>query len=380
MADALLKWRSEFPILEKKRGYLINNSLGAMPRKTYDNLRAYADTWATDGVLAWHDWVPMVTQTADLIAPLIGAPPKSIMMLTNVAQATQMLLSCFDFRAPRNRIVATDLNFPSVPYNFFATQGAETVLAKGDGVTVPVERIVELIDERTTLVSLDLVLFRSAAIVDVKPAIEKAHKVGAKVVLDCYQATGAIPIDVAALDCDFLMGGSVKWLCGGPGAGYLYVKPSLIPELQPRANGWWSDKDPFAFHTGPIEYAPDIHRFMAGSPGVPALYAARAGYEIVNEVGIAAIREKSLRLTELAIGLADEQKLTVNSPRKASERGGTVCIDFEGSEAAHHVLIERGYIVDWRPGCGIRLSPHFYNSEEEVRGALAELARIRRGN
>lgn len=377
MTDPLLKWRSEFPILEKKRGYLINNSLGAMPRKVYDNLKAFADAWATDGVLAWHDWVPMVTQTGNLLAPLIGAPQSSVMMLTNVAQATQMILSCFDWREKRNKIVATDLNFPSVPYNFFATAGAETVLAKGDGVTVQPERIIELIDERTALVSLDLVLFRSSAIVDVKPVIEHAHKMGAKVVLDCYQATGAIPIDATALDVDFLMGGSVKWLCGGPGAGYLYVKPSLLPSLTPRANGWWSDKEPFAFHTGPIEYAPDIHRFMAGSPGVPALYSARAGYEILNAVGVEAIRKKSVAMTELIIGLADEQGLTVNTPRKASERGGTVCVDFPDSEAAHHTLIERGYIIDWRPNAGIRISPHFYNTEDEVRGIMAEIRSLR---
>jgi len=378
MSDPLLKWRSEFPILEKKRGYLINNSLGAMPRKTYDNLKAYADTWATDGVLAWHDWVPMVTATGDLIAPLIGAPPNSVMMLTNVAQATQMILSCFDWSdRKRNKIVATDLNFPSVLYNLFAVQGAETVLAQGEGSNVPVERILALIDERTALVSLDLVLFRSAGIVDVKPVIEKAHRVGAKVVLDCYQATGVIPIDATALDTDFLMGGSVKWLCGGAGAGYLYVKPALQKTLEPRNNGWWSHKRPFGFEVGPIDYAEDIHRFMAGSPSVPALYAARAGYEIVNQVGIAAIREKSLRMTELLISLADEQELTVNSPRKASERGGTVCVDFDGSEAAHHKVIERGYIIDWRPNCGIRISPHFYNSEEEVRGIMAEIQKLR---
>ena len=375
--DPLLKWRSAFPILEKKRGYLVNNSLGAMPKKVYERLHAFADAWANDGVLAWHDWVPQVVQTGNLLAPLIGAPPGSVMMQTNVAQITHMILSCFDWRAPRNKIVATDLNFPSVPYNFFATRGAETVLAHGDGVTVDPQRIIDLIDERTALVSLDLVLFRSSAIVNVKPVIERAHAVGARVVVDGYQATGAIPIDVTALDCDFFMGGSVKWLCGGPGAGYLYVKPSILTELQPSAVGWWSHKEPFDFEVGEIDYATDIHRFMAGSPGVPALYSASAGYEIINEVGVAAIREKSLRLTQLCIDLADEQGLTVNSPRAPHERGGTVCVDFPGSEAAHHQLIERGFIVDWRPGCGIRISPHFYNSEDELRGAMAELAQLR---
>jgi kynureninase len=377
MADPLLKWRSEFPILEKKKGYLISNSLGAMPRRTYDNLKAYADAWATDGVLAWHDWLPMVVQTGDLIGKLIGAPAGSVMMHQNVANATQMVLSCFDWKAPRNRIVATDLNFPSVPYNYFAQQGAETVLVKGEGTSVPIERILAAIDERTALVSLDLVLFRSAAILDVKPIIARAHAVGAKVVLDCYQATGAIEIDATALDTDFLMGGSVKWLCGGPGAGYLYVKPALMKSLQPRFTGWFSHKRPFGFETGGVDPAEDIHRFMGGSPAVPALYAARAGYEIVGEVGVRAIREKSVRMTEQLIALADAQGLTVNTPRVARERGGTVCVDFPGSEAAHHRLIERGYVIDWRPNCGIRISPHFYNTEGELEGIMAEIKKLR---
>jgi kynureninase len=379
MSDPLLEWRKEFPILERKKGYLISNSLGAMPKKVYEQLEAYADAWATDGVLAWHDWLPMVTELGDLVGGLIGASKGSVVMHQNVATLTNIVMSCFDFKAPRNRIVATDANFPSVPYNFFgaARRGVETVLVKGDGIGVPVERILEAIDERTQLVSLDLVLFRSSAIVDVKPVIEKAHRMGALVLLDCYQATGAIPIDVQALDVDFLMGGSVKWLCGGAGAAYLYVKPSLWKSLEPAMNGWFSHKHPFAFETGPVDYADDIHRFMGGSPGVPSLYAAKAGYEILHQVGIPAIRAKSTQLTELIIGLADEQKLTVNTPRKASERGGTVCVDFEGSEAAHHELIKRGYIIDWRPKCGVRISPHFYNSEAECRGIMREIAALR---
>jgi kynureninase len=197
------------------------------------------------------------------------------------------------------------------------------------------------------------------------------------VLLDCYQATGAIPIDVAALDVDFLMGGSVKWLCGGAGVCYLYVKPALWKSFEPMMTGWFSHQRPFDFQTGPVEYADDIHRFMGGSPSVPALYAARAGHELIAQVGIPAIREKSMRMTELLIGLADEQKLTVNTPRRAAERGGTVCVDFTGSEVAHHELIRRGYIIDWRPKCGIRISPHFYNSEEECRGIFREIAALR---
>ena len=358
-SDPLLRWRSEFPILEKKKGYLINNSLGAMPRQVYDNLKAYADTWATDGVMAWEEWLPMVTQTGDLIGKIIGAAPGSVMMHQNVSTFTAILLSCFDWKAPRNRIVTTQLNFPSILYNHLAAsrRGAETVMVAGEGSTVPTERIIAAIDDRTQLVSLDLVLFRSSAILDVKPVIDRAHAVGAKVVLDCYQATGAIPIDVVDLDVDFLMGGSVKWLCGGAGAAYLYVKPSVQKTVEPQMTGWFSHKRPFGFEVAAVDYADDIHRFMGGSPSVPALYAAKAGYEIIAKVGVEAIRAKSQRLTSLIMELADDQKLQVNTPRNPSQRGGTVCVDFDGSEAMHHELIRRGYIIDWRPNGGIRISP-----------------------
>lgn len=380
-ADPLLAWRDEFPILPKKRGYLINNSLGAMPKRTEGHLRAFTEIWAEEGVLAWHDWMPRVVETGDLVGRLIGAPKGAVVMHQNVATCTQMVLSCMQPDSGRNRIVCTDLNFPSVPYNFHSlgSQGLEVISVPGSGPTVDVQRVVDAIDERTLLVSLDLVLFRSGALLDVKPAIEKAHRVGALVVVDGYQASGAVPIDVVAMDCDFFMGGSVKWLCGGPGAAYLYVKPALWGSLRPRMNGWFSHEKPFAFEVGPIRYAEDIHRFMGGSPSVPALYSARGGYEVLAEVGIPAIRAKSERLTARMVELADAQGLTVNTPRDPAQRGGTVCVDFEGSEAAHHELIKRGWVIDWRPACGIRVSPHFYNQASEVEGIFEAIRELRAG-
>lgn len=379
--DPLLKWRSEFPILEQKRGYLINNSLGAMPRKVYDNLKAYADAWATEGVLAWHDWLPMVTQTADLVGGILGAPPGTTMMHQNVATLTSVLISGLEFRPGKNKVVVTELNFPSVVYNWMAQErrGAkvEAVPSRDGGLNIETEDLVRAIDDETVAVALDLVLFRSSGLIDPKPVIEKAHRHGAIVILDCYQATGTVPIDVVALDVDFLIGGSVKWLCGGPGAAYLYARKDWIQKYQPLMTGWFSDKKPFDFRFGPVDYADDIHRFMGGSPSVPALYAARAGYEIIREVGVGAIREKSTRLTSLLMSLADEQGLTVNTPRAPERRGGTVCVDFEGSEDCSRHLIERGFIIDWRPKGGIRISPHFYNSEEECRAIMEEIRQLR---
>ncbi len=378
--DPLLQWRAQFPILGKKAGYLINNSLGAMPQKVYAYLKEYADTWAEDGVLAWHDWLPRVTQTAELVGGLINAPPGTMIMHQNVSTLTSILISGMDFAGARNKVVTTELNFPSVVYNWTAQQrrGAKVEAVKSrDGLSIQTEDLIAAIDDRTAAVALDLVLFRSSALLDVKPVVEAAHRRGALVVLDTYQATGSVPIDVQALGVDFLIGGSVKWLCGGAGAAFLYAKPEVTREFRPLQTGWFSDKKPFDFRFGEVDYAEDAHRFMGGSPSVPALYAARAGYEIIREVGVEQIRAKSRRQTELLISLAHEQGLKVNTPLDPARRGGTVCVDFTHSEHCSKKLIERGYIIDWRPGGGIRISPHFYNSDEECRGILEAIRELR---
>jgi kynureninase len=186
-----------------------------------------------------------------------------------------------------------------------------------------------------------------------------------------------VPIDVQALEVDFLIGGSVKWLCGGPGAAFLYAHPDATRRLRPRFTGWFSDKHPFDFRFGEVEPADDAHRWMGGTPSIPALYAARAGYEIISKVGVSAIREKSLRQTQLLMAQADEQGLSVQTPRAPHRRGNTVCVDFEGSEDACGRLIERGFVVDWRPQGGIRISPHFYNSDEECLAIMAEIKSLR---
>ena len=380
MSDPLLSWRAEFPILETKKGYLINNSLGAMPRGVYGQLKAYADLWASKGVVAWHDWLPMVTEVADQVGRIIGAPKGSTMMHQNVSTLTAVAISALDFSGPRKGVVLSELNFPSVVYNWMTAQrqGARVKVVKSrDGLNLETQDVIDAIDETTKIVALDLVLFRSSGLIDPKPIIDAAHRHGAYVMLDCYQATGAVEIDVQKLGVDFVTGGSVKWLCGGAGACYLYVRPDLIPTLKPAITGWFSDTAPFDFRFGEVDYAPDAHRFMTGSPGVPALYAARSGYEIIEKVGVKAIREKSLRQTTLLMKLADEQGLKVNTPREPGRRGNTVCVDFEHSEDACRRLIDQGYVIDWRPNGGIRISPHFYNSDDECRGILSAIAELR---
>jgi kynureninase len=380
-SDPLLKWRGEFPILERKRGYLINNSLGAMPRAVYDRLKEYADLWATEGVMAWHKWLPLVTETADLLGKILNAPPGTTMMHQNVSTLTSVLISGLSFKGRRNKVVLTELNFPSVVYNWQAQQseGArlEWVKSRDGGLNIETEDIVRAIDDTTLVVAVDLVLFRSSGLLDIQPIVEAAHRHGAWVILDCYQAAGAVPIDVQALDVDFAIGGSVKWLCGGAGAGYLYARADHARSFRPKMTGWFSDKKPFDFHLGEVDYQDDARRFMGGSPSVPALYSARSGYEIVGQVGVKAIREKSLRQTSLLMELADAQGLRVNTPREAHRRGNTVCVDFEHSEDCSRRLIEAGFIIDWRPNGGVRISPHFYNSDDECRAIMEEIKALR---
>lgn len=376
----LLSYRSQFPILEKTL-YLINHSLGAMPERVYDRLRDYADAWATRGIHAWEDgWWEMPVTVGDKIARIIGADPGSVAMHQNVSVCQSIIISCFDLTRKRNRIVYEALNFPSVMYVYEAharAAGARVVeVPSDDGITIDTQRMVDAIDEETLLVPISHVIFKSAYIQDVKAIVEKAHKVGALVVLDAYQSAGAVPFSVKELDVDFATGGSVKWLCGGPGAGYLYVRPELRDKLEPKVTGWMAHRAPFAFEPGEIDYADDIHRFMHGSPAIPALYAAESGYDIINEVGVERIRAKSVRLTQRLIELADEQGWRVNSPRDPDRRGGSVIIDVPHAGEVVQELAARDAMVDYRPGAGIRIGPHFFNTDEEVERVVGEIREI----
>ncbi|HEX6730081.1 MAG TPA: aminotransferase class V-fold PLP-dependent enzyme [Pyrinomonadaceae bacterium] len=380
MTDELLKWRSEFPILEKTV-YLISHSLGAMPKSTSERLKEYADTWATRGVRAWAEgWWDMPVRLGDEIARIIGADPGTVVMHQNVSICQSLLLSCFEPSPERNKIVYSELNFPSVMYVYeaHARNGKLRIhtVKSDDGITVPLERMLEAIDETTLLVPFSHVLFKSAFLQDAKAIINRAHEVGAMVVLDTYQSAGTVPFSVKELNADFATGGSVKWLCGGPGAGYLYVRPDLHKELQPKTTGWMAHENPFAFDTE-LRYASDVSRFLHGSPAIPALYAAESGYRIINTIGVDKIREKSVRQTEYLIQLAEEAGFKVTSPRAASQRGGTITIAHEHAAAMAKELIRREFIIDYRPGAGIRISPHFYTSDNELEMIIEEMKKIR---
>jgi kynureninase len=377
--DPLLAWRREFPILDTCT-YLVSHSLGAMPSRTETYLAQFAREWGMRGVRAWHEgWWEIGRVTGDLLAPTIGAAPGTISMHQNATVAQSIVASCFSYDGPRNRIVLQDLDFPSNHYLFhgFGRFGADVVIVPSDDrVRGRIDRVVDTIDERTALVNLSLVLFRSAHLQEVAPVIEKAHRVGARVVLDLYQAAGAVPIDVTALGADFAVGGSVKWLCGGPGAGYLYVRPDVMSELRPAVVGWAGHNTPFQFSPGPVDYAEGLERFQSGTPNVPSLYSARAGYEIVAEIGVPAIREKSLRLTRRLMDAAQAQGWTVNTPAGDHERGASVVIDVPDGAAVAQTLVAREVIVDHRPGAGIRIAPHFYNTEAEIDLAVETMAEV----
>jgi kynureninase len=379
MTDPLLAWRREFPIVDTCT-YLVSHSLGAMPRRTADDLQAFADTWSRRGVRAWHEgWWELGREVGDLLAPTIGAPAGSISMHQNVTVAQGIIGSCFTYDGRRRKIVMTDLEFPTNVYLFegFRRYGAEVVVVPSDSAQrTNVDRLLDAIDEDTVLVPLSLVLFRSSYIQPARAIVEKAHRVGAHVILDIYQAAGVIPVDLEALRADFAVGGSVKWLCGGPGAGYLYVRPDLAATLEPGWIGWAAHESPFAFEVGPVRYAGPPERFQSGTPNVPALYSARAGYEIIAEIGVEAIREKSLRLTRRMIERARDAGFAINTPDDDAERAGVVIVDLPDSAAACDELIRREVIVDHRPGAGIRMAPHFYNTEDEIDHAIDTLVAI----
>ena len=375
----LLVWRPEFPILDTCT-YLVSHSLGAMPARARRYLNQFADEWDYRGVRAWHEgWWEIGRETGNLLAPIIGAPRDTITMHQNATVAQSIVASCFDFKGARRKIVLQDLDFPTNHYLFegFRRFGAEIVIVPSDdSIRGRIDRLVDAIDEQTVLVPISLVLFRSACVQDVRPVIEKAHRVGARVVLDAYQGAGAVPLDVTALGVDFAVGGSVKWLCGGPGAGYLYVRPDLINSLRPSVVGWAGHTAPFGFETGAIRYADRIERFQSGTPNVPALYSARAGYEIVAEIGVPAIRARSLQLTRRIMDAAQAHGWKLNTPTSDHERGGSVVMDVPDGQRVADELIRRQVIVDYRPGAGVRMAPHFYNTEDEVDRAMATMSEI----
>ena len=378
--DSLLKWREEFPILSRCN-YLISNSLGAMPRGVYDRLRDYADTWAEQGVSAWGaGWFELPQTVGDKIAPLMGAAPGTVLVHQNASIANSILFGALDFSDPRrDKVVITELDFPSDVYalrSWMPDHIRVQMVKSPDGIAIDTDELLDAIDESTRLVSVSHVLFRSAYIMPAEAIVEKAHRVGAQVVFNGYHSVGVIPVEVQAWNIDFYIGGVLKWLCGGPGGVFMYARPDLLPSLHPKVTGWFAHRSPFSFDVERLELREDAYRLMNGTPGIASLHAIQPGVEIVAEIGVAAIREKSMRQTALIIELADELGYEVVSPRDASLRAGTVTVNPPHAYEVSCELLSRNIKVDFRPKAGIRIAPHFYNRDDEVRQAMSAISEI----
>jgi kynureninase len=365
----LLEYRERFPILAETT-YLINHSLGAMPAAVEERVLEYANAWNSRGVRAWEEgWWDLPLTVGDQIGRLIGAPPGSVSMHQNVTIAEAIVISCFGFDGPRRRVVYEEGNFPSVRYLYQAQPGADILVA------ADAEGVVEALDERALLVPVTHVLYKTGEIQEIEAIVARAHEVGALVVLDAYQSVGTVPLDVTALEVDFAVGGSVKWLCGGPGAAWLYVRPELAATLEPALTGWQAHARPFAFEPEQ-DYADGSARFLTGTPNVPALYAATAGYDVIEEVGVHRIRERSREQTALLVDLLDEAGYPAGGPRDPDRRGGTVVVEVPGSKRVNRELERRGVICDWRPEVGLRLGPHFFNTDDELRFTVEQIVEI----
>jgi kynureninase len=376
MPDSLLAFREEFPILQKVN-YLVSNSLGPMPRTVPEKLAEYGRDWGDLGVKAWaRGWWEKPVNVGNEIAPLINAGDGEVVMMPNVTIAQTAVLSAIDFPKERDTIVMTELDFPSVRYAYAemaSRLGARVVVVRSDdGITIDLGELLSAIDERTRLVAVSHVLFRSAFLMDADAICRRAHEMGALVSLDSFHAVGIVPVDVKKSGVDFLTGGVLKWLCGGPGACFLYVNPAVRDELKPALTGWQAHSRPFAFEES-MEYTTGAFRWLNGTPVIPALYAAAEGPKILRRAGIDAIREKSVRLTSRLIDLALERGYIVKAPRDPARRGGTVAVDVpHGYEVTQH-LLSRDILVDYRVGAGIRIAPHFFTKEEELEEAVHEI-------
>jgi kynureninase len=371
--------RDQFPILENAT-YLVSHSMGAAPLGARTALDAYWDDWALDGPEAWERWLPRIGAIADGIGALIGAAPGSVFLGPNVSVLQAAVATSLDFTGARNEVVYEALQFPSLTYVWreWERYGAKVnVVPSDDGRTIPTEHIIAAITERTAIAVLSHAYYVSGAIADIRTIQAHCRNVGALLCVDAYQTTGVYPYDVTAWDLDMVTGGSHKWLLGGPGCGWIYVKPSLLERFRPAATGWMAHASPFAFEDAPMRYAPTMYRFGTGTPTIPGYVVAAPGHELIASVGIARIREHNVRLTTRIAEMALERKLRVNTPLEPNARTGWIGIDFDGSDRVCKAMIAERIFLDYRPGCGLRVSPHFYTSDEEIDRFFAALDRMR---
>ena len=371
--------REHFPILDDST-YLVSHSMGAAPLQAKAALESYWHEWAKEGPEAWERWLPSIAEIADGIGSLIGAPAGSVFLGPNVSSMQAALATCVSLDGDRNEVLYEALQFPSLTYVWHEWErfGAKVVtVASPDGRTIPTERIVEKITERTAIAVLSHAYYVSGAVADVRAIQRRCRETGTLLCVDAYQTTGVYPYDVTDWDLDVVTGGSHKWLCGGPGCAWVYVKPELLERFRPAVTGWMAHARPFAFEPAPIEYASSMYRFGNGTPTIPGYVVAKPGHDLIRRVGIPRIREHNIRLTTIVAGMAQERGLRVNTPLVPEQRTGWIGIDFDGSDRVCNALIQRRVFADYRPGCGIRVSPHFYTTEGEIADFFTALDALR---
>ncbi len=372
--------REQFPILANAT-YLASHSMGAAPLGAKAALDAYWEEWAANGPEAWEAWLPRIGEIADGIGSLIGAAPGSVFLGPNVSVLQAALATCFDFTQDRNEVVYEALQFPSLTYVWRAWEryGARVrVVDSPDGRTIPTQRIIEAITKRTAIAVLSHAYYVSGAIADVRAIAAHCRKLGAILCVDAYQTTGVYPYDVREWDLDIVTGGSHKWLLGGSGCGWIYLKPSLREHMRPAVTGWMAHAQPFNFEDAPIRYAGSMYRFGNGTPTIPGYVVAQPGHKLIAEVGIARIREHNVRLTTMIAEMAQQRGLRINTPLEPRQRTGWIGIDFDGADRVCRELTARRVFIDYRPGCGLRVSPHFYTTDDEIEHFFNELDAVRR--
>lgn len=379
---SLVDYREEFAVVGRKT-YLISASLGPVSGRSKAYLQDYIDAWETIGAPepVWFERIfPQLARVKRLVGRLIGAQPRQLAIMLNVSHSISSIASALDFSGERNRIVLSELDFPTEGHIWLAQQrhGAEVVfLPSRDGLTVPVEDYVDAIDERTALVCLNRVFYRSSALLDVAPICAAARAAGALSLIDDYHGAGTVPIDVEGVGCDLYTAGVLKWLCGGPGMSFLYARDEVLPRLEPTVTGWWGQVDPFEFRLQELDYHPSARRFELGTHAAPVAFLAQGGLEIVLEAGMDRIRARQSELGDYAIERADAAGLVVRSPRDRRHRGGSVNLQVgAGAVELAERLYARDVCVDAR-GDGIRVAPHFFNTEADVDRCFDVLATLR---
>jgi kynureninase len=377
----LSSWRDEFPVLERK-AYLISASLGPVSRRSRGYLDAFVDAWASKGApdhVWFEDIFPTMRALKQRFAALAGCHPDELAITTNISVALSTIASCVDF-STRRKVILSELDFPTDGHVWLAQRrsGAEIVFLKSpDGLTIPLQEYERAIDQDTAVVMVNRVLYRSSALVDAKEICRMAREAGAWSIVDDYHGAGIVPLDLHDLGCDLYTAGVLKWLCGGPGLAFLYARRDLLPELEPGVTGWFATREPFSFDTQRLDLHPTARRLENGTPPAPVFPVALGGLEIISEAGVDRIRERQGELTDRVIARADEAGLPVRTPRERGERGGVVNVGV-GPEAGKicHGLLERNVCTDYR-GDGLRISPHFFNTEAEIDRCFEELRSLR---